>query len=129
MSIENELKLIPREEIAPMDILSILERNGYRVKADWKKSKQEDTYYDDRDKTLYQNNCSFRIRRKKDEAVVTCKIPVVSNTEYKQREEMELKIPEMYIQEDGSIFVEDAIDILKKEYPNIQIPENIRYVL
>ncbi len=129
MSIENELKLIPNEEINPKDILHLLESKGYNVQGELKVGRQEDTYYDDNEGTLNKNGCSFRIRRKNTGAVVTCKIPVVSDTGYKQRIEMEVNIPKEYVLDDGTIFIEDAVDILKTQYPDVQIPENLSMVV
>lgn len=125
MSIESELKIIPRENLKQEEVLDLLKQNGYIPEGNFKTKKQEDTYYDDSNKTLYKNNCSFRIRRTGNKAVVTYKSPINSNTEYKQREELEATIPEIYIQEDGSIMVEDAIDILRKEYPDVVIPQKL----
>jgi len=125
MSVENELKMIPREEVNPTELLNLLEANGYVVKDNLKVKRQEDTYYDDKNKTLSKSGCSFRIRRKENNAVVTYKSPIISNTEYKQRKELEVSIPETYIQEDGSIMVEDAINLLRSTYKNIEIPEKL----
>lgn len=129
MSLENELKMIPREELNPQDLLELLNARGYNVLKELKTKVQEDTYYDDFNKTLENAGCSFRIRRKGEKAVVTYKSPVKSDATYKQREEMEVNIPEIYIQEDGRILVEDAIDILRKEYPDIEFPENLEGVV
>ena len=115
MSIENELKLMPREKIKSEDILSLLKKKGYNVEQALKPSNQEDTYYDDPNRTLLKNGCSFRIRRKVGKTVVTYKSPIDSDKDYKQREELETEIPEMYVQEDGSIHIEDAIDVLRKK--------------
>jgi len=125
MSIENELKMLPRETVKPEEVLKLLTDEGYVVQGSLKIVEQEDTYYDDKQGTLEKNNCSFRIRRKGEKAIVTCKVPVDSNTGYKQREEMEIEIPKMYIQEDGTIFIEDAIEALKKVYPQINLPSGM----
>lgn len=125
MSVENELKMIPREKIKSEEILNLLQSYGYIQNDALKLSRQEDTYYDDKNKTLYKNNCSFRIRKKGKNFVVTYKSPIDSNTEYKQREELEADIPEMYIQENGTVMVEDAIDILRRKYPDVNIPKDL----
>jgi len=128
MSIENELKIIPKEEIKIQEILDLLRANGYVVENALKVKRQEDTYYDDENKTLNNAGCSFRIRKKENGAVVTYKSPIKSDTGYKQREEFEVDIPDIYMQEDGSIMVEDAIDILRRMYPDIEIPKNLGIV-
>ena len=129
MSIENELKIIPRERIEKDKILRLLQSKGYKIEQDLKISSQEDTYYDDPNKTLLKNGCSFRIRRKIGKTVVTYKSPVTSNTDYKQREEMEVEIPETYLQKDGNIAIEDAIDVLRKNYPDVTIPQNLQFAV
>ena len=129
MSIENELKLMPREKIKSEDILSLLKKKGYNVEQALKPSNQEDTYYDDPNRTLLKNGCSFRIRRKVGKTVVTYKSPIDSDKDYKQREELETEIPEMYVQEDGSIHIEDAIDVLRKKYPDVNIPKDLQFAV
>lgn len=129
MRVENELKMIPREDVNPEKVLKLLTDKEYSVQGNLKIGRQEDTYYDDNQGTLEKNNCSFRIRRKGEKAIVTCKIPVESDTAYKQRKEMEVEIPKIYIQKDGTIFVEDAIDVLKKAYPEIKLPPNMQFVV
>jgi len=126
MSVENELKIIPREELKPVELLNLLIDNGFTANGKLKLSKQEDTYYDDKEGTLEKTGCSFRIRRKGNGAVVTYKSPIKSDTEYKQREELEAEISDIYIQEDGSILIEDAIDVLRKKYPDIELPRNLQ---
>ena len=129
MSIENELKMIPRERIEQEDILRLLRERGYKVEQDLKISSQEDTYYDDSNRTLLKNGCSFRIRRKVGKTVVTYKSPIDSDKDYKQREELETEIPEMYVQEDGSIHIEDAIDVLRKKYSDVNIPKDLQFAV
>ncbi len=126
MSVENELKIIPMQEIKPEHMLQTLEREGYKIEGPLKSSIQEDTYYDDSEKTLLQKGCSFRIRIKGNKTIVTCKIPIKSDTEYKQREEFETEIPEGYIKEDGTISIEDAKNVLIEKYPNIELPEDLQ---
>ena len=125
MSIENELKIIPMQEIKTEDMLKVLAKEGYKIEGELKQSKQEDTYYDN-EKTLLKKGCSFRIRRKGDKAIVTCKIPVKSDTEYKQREEYETEIPKNYIKEDGRVSINDAKKALLEKYPNIELPEDLQ---
>ncbi len=125
MSIENELKVIPYEEIKPEEMLELLKNKGYTINGQLKVSRQEDTYYDDKEGTLNKSGCSFRIRRKGNGAVVTCKIPMESDTEYKKRVEMEVQIPEKYIKADGTISIDDAINILYEKYPGVKLPENL----
>lgn len=96
MNIENELKLIPTKGITREQIIEILEKNGITVPVQGKVIHQEDTYFDDKNGTLEKTGGSFRIRRKNDKVQVTCKVPIKSDTQYKQRREYEIDIPEEY---------------------------------
>lgn len=125
MSLESELKMLPREKILPEDVLDLLKQNGYAIQGELKLKPQEDTYYDNPEQSLNKSGASFRIRRKNDGAVVTYKTPINSNEGFKQREEMEVEIPKTYIGEDGSIDVKDAISVLKSQFPNALVPEGL----
>lgn len=129
MSIENELKVLPREAINIQEVLDLLMDNEYSIQKNPKVIEQQDKYYDDEERTLERNGCSFRIRMKENGAVVTYKQPVESETEYKQREEMEVTIPEEYIQINGDIFLEDAIHILKEKFPDVKLPKNLKMIV
>ena len=126
MSLESELKMLPREKILPEDVLKLLKQNGYVIQGELKIKPQEDSYYDNPEQNLNKSGSSFRIRRKNDGAVVTYKTPINSREGFKQREEMEVQIPSFYIKEDGSIDINDAISILKNQYPNAVVPENLQ---
>lgn len=126
MNIENELKLIPSKGITREQIAEILRKRGIIVPEKGKIIHQEDTYFDDKDGTLEKAGGSFRIRRKNDKTQVTCKIPIESNAEYKQRKEYEIVVPEEYKQ---NIDMELAIKLLKQEYPELTFPENMGEVL
>lgn len=125
MSLESELKMLPREKILPENVLDLLKQNGYVIQGELKLKPQEDTYYDNSEQSLNKSGASFRIRRKNDGAVVTYKTPINSNEGFKQREEMEVEIPSTYIGEDGSIDVKDAISVLKSQFPNAFVPEGL----
>ena len=125
MSLESELKMLPREKILPENVLDLLKQNGYVIQGELKLKPQEDTYYDNSEQSLNKSGASFRIRRKNDGAVVTYKTPINSNEGFKQREEMEVEIPSTYIGEDGSIDVKDAISVLKSQFPNALVPEGL----
>ena len=129
MSIENELKVLPRDNINIQAVIYLLMDNGYKIQKNIKGAKQEDKYYDDENRTLEKNGCSFRIRMKENGAVVTYKQPIESETEYKQREELEVSIPENYIQKNGEILLEDAIHILKEKFPDVKLPQNLRMIV
>lgn len=126
MSLESELKMLPREKILPEDVLKLLKQNGYVIQGELKIKPQEDTYYDNPEQNLNKSGSSFRIRRKNDGAVVTYKTPINSREGFKQREEMEVQIPSAYIKEDGSIDINDAINVLKSQYPSAVVPENLQ---
>ena len=125
MSLESELKMLPREKILPENVLDLLKQNGYVIQGELKLKPQEDTYYDNSEQSLNKSGASFRIRRKNDGAVVTYKTPINSNEGFKQREEMEVEIPSTYIGEDGSMDVKDAISVLKSQFPNAFVPEGL----
>jgi len=125
MSIENELKLLPRQEIDKQELLKVLEEAGYEIQGELKLSKQEDTYYDTPEKEFYHSDSSFRIRRTGKGTFVTYKVPLESDKEYKQRNEYEVKIPDSYITPEGNLDIHDAIDVLKREYPECEIPGNL----
>lgn len=129
MSIENELKILPRDNIHIQDVLYLLQDNGYSIQKIPKVTEQQDKYYDDENRTLEKKGCSFRIRMKESGAVVTYKQPVEAETEYKQREELEVTIPEEYIQKNGDILLEDALRILKEKYPDVKLPQNLNMVV
>ena len=42
MSIENELKIIPMQEIKTEDMLKVLAKEGYKIEGELKQSKQEE---------------------------------------------------------------------------------------
>lgn len=122
MGIENELKLIPRQEINQLELLNKLKEAGYEPQGDFKLTKQGDTYYDTPEKSFYNSDSSFRIRRTNKGTFATYKIPIESDKEYKQRNECEVEIPKEYIKPDGSIELSDAIAVLKQKYPDVDIP-------
>lgn len=126
MNIENELKLIPSKGITREQIAEILRKRGIAVPEEGKIGHQEDTYFDDKQGTLEKTGGSFRIRRKKDKTQVTYKIPIESNTEYKQRREYEIVVPEEHRQD---IDMELAIQLLKQEYPELTFPEKMGEIL
>lgn len=128
MSIENELKLLPKQEINKQQLLKVLEEAGYEIQGELKLSKQEDTYYDTPEKEFYNNDSSLRIRKTGKGIFVTYKISIDSQEEYKQRNEYEVKIPDSHIKKDENVDINDAIYFLKQEYPELQIPENLSIV-
>lgn len=126
MSIENELKLIPTRGITQQQIIEALKQKGITVKGEGKVIHQEDTYFDDEKGTLEKSGGSFRIRRKGNKTQVTCKIPIKSDTEYKQRQELQINVPEEYVQ---NLDLETAIMLIKQNFPEIVLPENMRQVV
>lgn len=126
MNIENELKLIPGKGIRHEQIVEILRKNGIEVPDKGKIAHQEDIYFDDKNGALEKLGGSFRIRRKNDKTKVTYKIPIESETQYKQRKEYEITVPEEHRQD---IDMELAIKLLKQEYPELTFPENMEEIL
>lgn len=126
MNIENELKLIPGKGIRREQIVEKLRKKGFDVPIQGKIGHQEDTYFDDKNGSLEKVGGSFRIRRKKDKTQVTYKIPIKSNTEYKQRKEYEIVVPKEYEQ---SLDMDFAIKLLKEQYPELIFPENMGEIL
>lgn len=126
MSIENELKLIPTRGITQQQIIEALKQKGIKVKEEGKVIHQEDTYFDDEKGTLEKSGGSFRIRRKGNKTQVTCKIPIKSDTEYKQRQELQINVPEEYVH---NLDLETAIMLIKQNFPEIILPENMRQVV
>ncbi|MGN1310438.1 MAG: CYTH domain-containing protein [Clostridia bacterium] len=127
MNIESELKLIPTKEISREQIIKMLAPKGVVIQKEGKMVHQEDTYFDDKDGTLEKSGGSFRIRRKKDKIAVTYKMPIESDTEYKQRKEYEITVPEEYMK--TGIDMQTAIELLKKQYPEIKFPEDMGEIL
>lgn len=126
MNIENELKLIPKQAIKYEQLAEILRKNGIAVQETGKVEHQEDTYYDDKTGTLEKIGGSFRIRRKQDKTKITYKIPIESDTQYKQRKEYEITVPEEYKQD---IDLELAVKLLKSQYPELTFPDNMGEIL
>ena len=126
MNIENELKLIPGKGITREQVVEVLIKFGFDVPEKGKVIQQEDTYFDDKEGTLEKSGGSFRIRRKNDKVQVTYKIPVESNTEYKQRKEYEIVVPKEYEQ---SLDMDVAIKLLSEHYPELTFPENMGEIL
>ena len=126
MNIENELKFIPKENITRKQVIEILRKLGISVLEGGKIVHQEDTYFDDKAGTLEKSGGSFRIRRKSDKIQVTYKIPVDSNTEYKQRKEYEITVSKEHIR---NISMELAMGLLQQEYPELTFPENMTKIL
>lgn len=126
MNIENELKLIPSEGITQEQIAQILRKKEIDVPEKGKIIHQEDTYFDDEKGTLEKSGGSFRIRRKGDKTQVTYKIPVESETEYKQRKEYEIVVPKEY---EDSLDMNLAMRLLKAQYPELDFPENMGEIL
>ena len=126
MNIENELKLIPGKGIRREQIVEILRTLGIQVPEKGKIIHQEDTYFDDKEGTLEKSGGSFRIRRKQGKTQVTYKIPIKSNTEYKQRKEYEIVVPKEYEQ---NLDMYLAIKLLKGQYPELVFPENMEEIL
>lgn len=129
MNIENELKLIPTKDVTNEQIMEVLRKYGFDIPKEGKIVHQEDTYFDDEKGSLEKSGGSFRIRRKKDKVQITCKIPVASNTEYKQRKEYEITVPEKLLQDKQTISLETAVQLLKEEYPELELPENMSEIL
>lgn len=127
MKIENELKLIPSKEVSMEQIIEVLNTKGIVISKEGKIVHQEDTYFDDKAATLEKAGGSFRIRRRKDKIAITYKMPIESNTEYKQRKEYEITLPYEYIE--TGIDMQTAIELLKKQYPEIKFPEDMEEVL
>lgn len=127
MNIENELKLIPNKEVSREQIIEMLSQKGIVIQKEGKIVHQEDTYFDDKDGTLEKSGGSFRIRRKKDKIAVTYKMPIESDTEYKQRKEYEITVPDEYME--TGIDMQTAIELLKKQYPEINFPEDMGEIL
>lgn len=126
MNIENELKLIPKKDIKYEQLMDILRKNGMMCSETGKIAHQEDTYFDDQEGTLEKIGGSFRIRRKNDKTKVTYKVPIKSETQYKQRKEYEITVPDEYKHD---INMELAIKLLKQEYPELKFPENMGEIL
>lgn len=126
MNIENELKLIPTKDITRKQIIDLLKSQGIGILEGVKLTHQEDTYFDDEKGTLEKSGGSFRIRRKKDGIKVTYKTPIKSDTEYKQRKEYEVKVPKEYL---DSVDMDLAIQLLKKQFPEITFPKNMHEIL
>ena len=126
MNIENELKLIPGKGITREQVVKILTKLGIDVPEKGKIGHQEDTYFDDKEDTLEKSGGSFRIRRKKYKTQVTYKIPIESSTQYKQRKEYEIVVPEEHRQD---IDMSLAIQLLRKKYPELTFPENMGEIL
>lgn len=126
MNIENELKLIPTKDITRKQIIDLLKSQGIGVLGEGKLTHQEDTYFDDENGTLEKSGGSFRIRRKKDGIKVTYKTPIKSNTEYKQRREYEIKVPEEYVK---NLDMDLAISLLGKQFPELSFPQNMHQIL
>lgn len=126
MNIENELKLIPKNDIKYEQLMDILRKNGMMCSENGKIDHQEDTYFDDQEGTLEKIGGSFRIRRKNDKTKVTYKVPIKSETQYKQRKEYEITVPDEYKHD---IDMELAIKLLKQEYPELKFPENMGEIL
>lgn len=122
MNIENELKLIPAKNITKEQIIIYLQKIGIIPSEKSKVIHQEDTYFDDKDGSLENVGGSFRIRRKGDKIQVTYKIPIESNTQYKQRKEYEIVVPKEY---EKTIDMNLAIKLLKEQYPELTFPENM----
>lgn len=127
MNIENELKLIPNKEVSEEQVIKMLAKKGIVIQKEGKMVHQEDTYFDDKDGTLEKSGGSFRIRRKKDKIAVTYKMPIESDTEYKQRKEYEITVPGEYME--TGIDMQTAIELLKKQYPEIEFPEDMGEIL
>lgn len=126
MNIENELKLIPTKDITIKQIIDLLETQGIGFFGEGKLTHQEDIYFDNENGTLEKSGGSFRIRRKKDDIYVTYKTPIKSSTEYKQRREYEVKVPQEYIQ---NIDMNLAINLLREQFPQLVFPENMHEIL
>lgn len=126
MNIENELKLIPKQELKYEQLVDMLKKQGISVPEQGKVDHQEDTYFDDKNGTLERVGGSFRIRRKSDKTKITYKIPIKSDAQYKQRKEYEIPVPEEYVQ---NIDVNLAIELLKAEYPELVFPKNMDEIL
>lgn len=126
MNIENELKLIPAKGIRRENIVEILRKIGIDVPEKGKIIHQEDTYFDDKNGSLEKMGGSFRIRRKNDKVQVTYKIPIKSDTQYKQRKEYEIVVPKEYEQ---SLDMDLAIKLLSEQYPELTFPENMGQIL
>lgn len=126
MNIENELKLIPKQAVKYEQLADILRKNGIVIPENGKVEHQEDTYFDDKTGSLEKSGGSFRIRRKQDKTKITYKIPIETDTQYKQRKEYEITVPEEYKQ---NIDMESAVKILKNQYPELTFPENMSEIL
>lgn len=126
MNIENELKLIPNKGIRREQIVEILRKNGISVPEKGKIGHQEDTYFDDKEGTLEKSGGSFRIRRKSNKTQVTYKIPIKSNTQYKQRREYEIVVPKELEQK---LDMDLAVKLLIEQYPELTFPENMEEIL
>lgn len=123
---EKELKLIPMQEISQEELLQALALSGYEAITPIVKINQEDTYYDTPDKTFYNSERSFRIRKIEGKVYVTYKAPTEGEKEYTEREELEVEIPFSNIDQNGNVTFSDAIYFLKQKYSNLEIPENLQ---
>ena len=128
MNIENELKLIPTEKIEKDKLLEILKEKGIVLQKDTQVH-QEDIYFDDYKDTLERNGKSFRIRIKKDKAVITCKMPLENNAEYKQRAEYEISVPREDLNNGEKLNIEKAIELIKEKYPEIELPTGMQEII
>lgn len=129
MNIENELKFISTKAVKIEQVINALKENGFDIPERVKQVHQEDTYFDDKHGSLEKSGGSFRIRRKKDKVQITCKIPVISDTEYKQRKEYEITVPEEFLQEGQKIELATAIKLLKEQYPELKLPGKMKEIL
>lgn len=125
MGNERELKLLPLQEINRNQLLDTLANNGYKIEGTIKRVNQLDTYYDTQDKSFFNSDRSFRIREVEGKFFVTYKVPTGLEKAYTDRKEFEEEIPAEYINQEGTVSLSDAITILKRKYPNIDIPEDL----
>ena len=76
MKLEEELKIIPQDaHMSEEAVLELLSSLNYELQGQIEEKYQEDTYYDDSNKTLHKAGKSLRIREKDNGIVITYKAP------------------------------------------------------
>lgn len=128
MKLEEELKIIPQDaHMSEEAVLELLSSLNYELQGQIEEKYQEDTYYDDSNKTLHKAGKSLRIREKDNGIVITYKAPTETEETYAERGEYEEILPRTYIEEGGKIDIQKAVEFLKQKYPEIELPENLQF--
>lgn len=121
MNIENELKILPKDNINMQEFLNVLISKEYIIIKEPKLFLNQDIYYDTKDRILYNTDRSLRLRLKENKIFIIYKQPISSNTIYKQREEYQLSIFNNNIYE--------GIELLERKFSNIKLPSSLIEIL